>query len=493
MFRSEDIALMRRKGIEPAVVERQIGYFKAGFPFLPVAAAAVSGDGIVQLTPEAVECLEAAYDRAGGTLSVVKFVPASGAASRMFKEMYEFVQQGREASSVKEALAQLEKFAFHDALTEALPAGTDKRTIVENIVEGVLGYGKSPKALILFHRYPDGSRTALEEHLVEGAHYARSGDGVVRIHFTISPEHEKAVRTLVERVLPEYEKRYGVTYEIGYSQQKAKTDTVAVDAENKPFREPDGTVLFRPGGHGALLENLNDIDADLIFIKTVDNVCPDRMKGDTVKYKKALAGYLLELQGRCFDYIKLLDGEADEKTLDEIAAFARTHLSWKPTPDFLERLRSEPTEVIKAVRDRLDRPIRVCGMVRNEGEPGGGPFWVKNGDGSLSLQIAESSQIAPEQKHLMREATHFNPVDLVCGVRNAQGEKYDLPRFVDPQTGFISVKSKDGRELKAQELPGLWNGAMARWNTVFVEVPITTFNPVKTVNDLLRPQHQNRP
>ncbi len=487
MFRSEDIALMRQKGIEPAVVERQIGYFRSGFPFLPVAAAAVPGEGIVQLTPEAIERLEAAYDRAGGALSVVKFVPASGAASRMFKEMYEFVQEGKEADSVHGALAQLEKFAFRDTLAAALPAEADERTIVENIVEGALGYGRSPKALILFHRYPDGSRTALEEHLVEGVHYARSGDGVVRIHFTISPEHEKAVRELVERVLPGYEKKYGVTYEIGYSQQKPKTDTIAVDAENKPFREKDGTVLFRPGGHGALLENLNDIDADLIFIKTVDNVCPDRMKADTVAYKKALAGYLLELQGRCFDYIKVLDGKADEKTLDEIAAFAQTHLSWKPAPDFAGKSVEDKKTIL---HELLDRPIRVCGMVRNEGEPGGGPFWVRNADGSLSLQIAESSQIAPEQKHLMREATHFNPVDLVCGVRNARGEKYDLPRFVDPQTGFISVKSKDGRELKAQELPGLWNGAMARWNTVFVEVPITTFSPVKTVNDLLRPQHQ---
>ncbi len=437
MFDPKDMALFEERGVSMDVVERQLAYFREGFPYLPVVGAAVPGDGIVRLSDQEVDRLARVYDDAVGKLSVVKFVPASGAASRMFREMYEFVQTGEEPVSVREALAGLEKFAFHDALAEALSAGADKRTVVENIVEGALGYGRSPKALIPFHRYPDGPRTALEEHLVEGALYARSGDGVVKIHFTISPEHEKAVRALVEGVLPKYEKEHGVAYDISYSHQKPKTDTIAVDEDNVPFRS-EGKIVFRPGGHGALIENLNDIDADLIFIKTIDNVCPDRMKGETARYKKALAGYLLERQAEGAD----------------------------------------------------DRPIRVCGMVRNEGEPGGGPFRVQNDDGTLSLQIAESSQIAPEQKHLMREATHFNPVDLVCGVRNRRGEKYDLLQFVDPRTGFISTKSKDGRALKAQELPGLWNGAMAHWETIFVEVPIATFNPVKTVNDLLRPQHQ---
>jgi hypothetical protein len=486
----KDVSQIISQGRSPEQAEIQLGFFRTGFPFLPIDRAAVVGDGIERLSPEALVQLAAAWEQQVGGLSAVKFVPASGAASRMFKEMYEFVQQGKESASVREALSDLEKFAFHDALMEALPDGVDDRTVIENIVEGALGYGKLPKALILFHRYPypdGGPRTALEEHLVEGALYARSGDGVSGIHFTISPEHEKAVRALVDRVLPEYEKRYGVTYDISYSQQKAKTDTIAVDADNRPFREPDGTILFRPGGHGALLENLNELDAELIFIKTVDNVCPDRMKGDTVAYKKALAGLLLDRQEQCFAFLRKLDGDADEKMLDQIAFYAQTHLSWKPAPDFPGKSTEEQKEIL---RELLDRPIRVCGMVKNEGEPGGGPFWVKNADGSQSLQIAESSQIAPEQKHLMREATHFNPVDLVCGVYDHTGKKYDLTRFVDPQTGFISVKSKDGRELKAQELPGLWNGAMARWNTVFVEVPITTFSPVKTVNDLLRPQHQ---
>jgi hypothetical protein len=486
MITEKDKKQMAAKGISPAQVETQLAFFRTGFPFLPITGAAVAGDGILRLEPERVERLIKEYDVRRRGLSAVKFVPASGAASRMFKEMYEFVNDGRESNSVREALDQLEKFAFHDRLMEALPAGVDDRMIVQNIVEGALGYGRAPKALILFHRYADAPRTALEEHLAEGALYALSGDGTVQIHFTISPEHESGFRQLVDAVLPAYEKKYGVRYAIGYSQQKPRTDTIAVEADNKPFREPDGSILFRPGGHGALLANLNELDADLIFIKTIDNVCPDRMKSDTVAYKKALAGLLIELQKRSFDLLKKLEKDADEKTLREAIDFVRNELQWKPAPDFNEKSPAAREEII----DRLDRPIRICGMVKNEGEPGGGPFWVGNGDGSLSLQIAESSQIAPEQKGLMREATHFNPVDLVCGVRDYRGRKFDLTRFVDPQTGFISVKSKDGRELKAQELPGLWNGAMARWNTVFVEVPISTFNPVKTVNDLLRLQHQ---
>jgi hypothetical protein len=487
MITTKDREQLKTKGITPEQVETQLAFFRTGFPYLPIAGAAVAGDGIVHLESERIEQLISGYDTRRKGLSIVKFVPASGAASRMFKEMYEFVNDGTESASVRTALEQLEKFAFHDLLMESLPEGVDERMIIRNIVEGALGYGHSPKALILFHRYADAPRTALEEHLVEGAMYAPSGGGTVHIHFTISPEHEAGFRELVGRVLSAYEKRFGVRYQIGYSHQKPKTDTVAADTDNEPFREADGSILFRPGGHGALLDNLNDIEADLIFIKTVDNVSPDRMKRDTVTYKKALAGLLLEVQSRSFTLLKKLEGNASEKTVQEAVDFARQRLSWKPAPDFAEKTREEQKEIVRAI---LDRPIRVCGMVKNEGEPGGGPFWVRGGDGSLSLQIAESSQIAPEQKELMRSATHFNPVDLVCGVKDYRGRKFDLSRFVDPQTGFISTKSKDGRTLKAQELPGLWNGAMADWNTIFVEVPISTFSPVKTVNDLLRPQHQ---
>ena len=328
-----------------------------------------------------------------------------------------------------------------------------------------------------FHAYPDGARKAVEEHLVEGAAYA-STDGVARIHFTVSPEHRAGFESLLAEKVPLYEKRFGIRYEISFSVQKPSTDTIAVNPDNTPFRQEHGSLLFRPAGHGALIENLNEIDADIIFIKNIDNVTTDARRGDTIRYKKVLAGLLLELQEQAFAHLRAL--EAGTADLAEVAAFVEQRLCVKLPAAY-------DAALLRAV---LDRPIRVCGMVRNEGEPGGGPFWVANPDGTESLQIAESSQISPDDMPLMKSATHFNPVDLVCGVRTSQGGKFDLRRYTDPSTGFISSKSSGGRELRAQELPGLWNGAMARWNTVFVDVPITTFSPVKVVQDLLRPQHQ---
>jgi len=358
-----------------------------------------------------------------------------------------------------------------------LPAGADDRAIVNAIVGDGLNYGRKPKGLVTFHAYPEGARKAVEEHLVEGAAYAAAG-GVVRIHFTVSPEHVAGFEELLAAKVPLYEKRFGVRYEISFSVQKPSTDTLAVNPDNTPFRQDDGTLLFRPAGHGALIENLNEIDADLIFIKNIDNVTTDARRGDTVRYKKVLAGVLLDLQGRAFEYLKALEVGGAE--LEPIAEFIGKQLCVKLPAEY-------DSALLRAV---LDRPIRVCGMVRNEGEPGGGPFWVGNPDGTESLQIAESSQIAPDDLPLMQSATHFNPVDLVCGVRDSKGRKFDLRKYTDPATGFISSKSAGGRELRAQELPGLWNGAMARWNTVFVDVPVTTFSPVKVVQDLLRPQHQ---
>ena len=358
-----------------------------------------------------------------------------------------------------------------------LPAGADDRAIVNAIVGDGLNYGRKPKGLVTFHAYPEGARKAVEEHLVEGAAYAAAG-GVVRIHFTVSPEHVAGFEELLAAKVPLYEKRFGVRYEISFSVQKPSTDTLAVNPDNTPFRQDDGTLLFRPAGHGALIENLNEIDADLIFIKNIDNVTTDARRGDTVRYKKVLAGVLLDLQGRAFEYLKALEVGGAE--LEPIAEFIEKQLCVKLPAEY-------DSALLRAV---LDRPIRVCGMVRNEGEPGGGPFWVGNPDGTESLQIAESSQIAPDDLPLMQSATHFNPVDLVCGVRDSKGCKFDLRRYTDPATGFISSKSSGGRDLRAQELPGLWNGAMAKWNTVFVDVPVTTFSPVKVVQDLLRPQHQ---
>ena len=474
MFTQQDLQQIEKHGLTPEAVELQLENFRRGFPFLNVVRAASPGDGVLTLSDAEAAAAAERYERAAAGLSVVKFVPASGAATRMFKELFEFVNDGKRGKGIDTLLENIGKFAFWPELKALLPAGADDRTIVSAIVNEGLGYGRKPKGLVTFHAYPEGARKAVEEHLVEGAQYAAAG-GRVRIHFTVSPEHRADFEALMAEKVPLYERRFGVHYDIAFSEQKPSTDTVAVNPDNTLFRTDAGALLFRPAGHGALIENLNEIDADLVFVKNIDNVTTDARRGDTVTYKKVLAGLLLELQERSFEYIRALDTGGAE--LADIARFIRERLCVKLPDDY-------NSAVLRAV---LDRPIRLCGMVRNEGEPGGGPFWAVNDDGTESLQIAESSQIAPADRPLMQRATHFNPV---CGVRNVRGEKFDLRRYTDPQTGFISSKSYAGRELRAQELPGLWNGAMARWNTVFVDVPVTTFSPVKVVLDLLRPQHQ---
>ena len=477
MFTEKDLHQIEQHGLTREAVERQIENFRRGFPFLKVVRAASPGDGVVVVDDAAADAAQARYEQAAHGLSVVKFVPASGAATRMFKELFEFVNEGKRGKGIDTLLENIERFAFWPELKAVLPEGADDRTVVSCIVKQGLNYGQKPKGLVTFHAYPDGARKAVEEHLVEGAAYA-STDGVARIHFTVSPEHRAGFESLLAEKVPLYEKRFGIRYEISFSVQKPSTDTIAVNPDNTPFRQEDGSLLFRPAGHGALIENLNEIDADIIFIKNIDNVTTDARRGDTIRYKKVLAGLLLELQEQAFAHLRAL--EAGTADLAEVAAFVEQRLCVKLPAAY-------DTALLRAV---LDRPIRVCGMVRNEGEPGGGPFWVANPDGTESLQIAESSQISPDDMPLMKSATHFNPVDLVCGVRTSQGGKFDLRRYTDPSTGFISSKSSGGRELRAQELPGLWNGAMAHWNTVFVDVPITTFSPVKVVQDLLRPQHQ---
>ncbi|HBA13136.1 MAG TPA: DUF4301 domain-containing protein, partial [Bacteroidales bacterium] len=332
-------------------------------------------------------------------------------------------------------------------------------------------------------------RTPLEEHMAEGAMYALGADGVAHLHFTVSPEHRDLFRALAEKSSKGLSKRFGIVYDITFSEQKKSTDTVASDMDGKPFRNEDGSILFRPGGHGALIENLNELDADVVFVKNIDNVVPDNLKSDTVTYKKLLAGILVSVQNRIFDYLRLLD--SDKCTPDKlrvISDFVRNTLCCrKPGLDEMSA-----DELATWLHSRLNRPLRVCGMVRNVGEPGGGPFLAYNSDGTISLQILESSQINladPVKKEMFTKGTHFNPVDLVCGLKGYKGDRFNLPDYVDKNTGFVSQKSSGGRKLKALELPGLWNGAMSDWNTIFVEVPLTTFNPVKTVNDLLRPQH----
>ena len=468
---------MEEHGLTPAALETQLKNFREGFPFLPVTRAASCGDGIRVLDAAGIEQAAARYDRAKESLRVVKFVPASGAATRMFKDLFEFVREGRRTAVVGELLANRRRFAFWPELRTIVGDDADERRTVENIVAEGLRYGETPKGLVSFHRYGDEVRKAVEEHLVEGAQYAAAG-GEVKIHFTVSSEHLTRFEALLAEKIPVYESRFEVKYRISFSVQDPSTDTLAVNPDCTPFRRADGRLLFRPAGHGALIGNLGKIDADIVFVKNIDNVTTDARRSDTVLYKKALAGVLLALQERIFEYLMALEVPGAE--LEPIAAFIENELCVKLPKDYGTAL----------LRQVLDRPIRVCGMVRNEGEPGGGPFWVAGADGLETLQIAESNQIAPEKRELMRSATHFNPVDLVCSFRTSKGGRFDLREFVDPATGFISRKSDGGRELLAQELPGLWNGAMARWNTVFVEVPITTFSPVKVVTDLLRPEHQ---
>ncbi len=477
MFSREDLQQIESHGLTQAQVEQQIENFRKGFPYLKIVRAASAGDGVQVLSEEEVATAVERYEKLSQELRVVKFVPASGAATRMFKELFEYINEDKRTAGIDKLLDNIEKFAFWPELSEYVMPDSPDEEIVEEIVVGGLGYGSKPKGLVTFHAYEDGARKAVEEHLVEGAMYARCGDEVY-IHFTVSEEHKSGFWDVLAHTQPIYEERYGVKYNISFSVQKPSTDTIAVNPDNTPFRTDEGKLLFRPAGHGALIENLNDIEADIIFVKNIDNVTTDARRGDTIKYKKALAGVLLELQDQAFEYLKVLEVGGGE--IETIAEFVEKKLCVKLPENY-------NSQILKQV---LDRPIRVCGVVRNQGEPGGGPFWVDQGGGIESLQIAESSQIAPEDMHLMKSATHFNPVDLVCGVMDSRERKFDLTKYTDPATGFISSKSSGGRELRAQELPGLWNGAMANWNTVLVEVPITTFSPVKVVQDLLRPEHQ---
>lgn len=498
MFIEKDLQQIQGRGSDATVVEEQVNYFVNGFPFLHLSKAATVGDGIIRLTDAQIEEVIREFDKSAteGEVALLKFVPASGAATRMFKSLFSFLQEDKKDKSVDEFFTTLTEFAFYDDLKTSLAADghdittADEKTIVSYFLTNKgLGYGELPKGLLKFHNYESRSRTPLEEHLVEGANYANAG-GSVQIHFTVSPEHRDKFEKLVVEVLPTYQSEFGVKYMVSFSEQKSSTDTIAVNMDNSPFREKDGGLLFRPAGHGALLENLSQLDADIIFIKNIDNVVPDRIKETTVTYKKALAGIVLDFQKRIFGYLDKLSNNSDASLLAELDAFFQNELCVVP-PATYESWSDEQKKAYFV--GKLDRPLRACGMVKNQGEPGGGPFWAENADGSSSLQIVESAQVDvdnEQQNGIFKNSTHFNPVDLVCAIKNKNGELYDLKKFRDPLTGFITYKSKDGKELKAQELPGLWNGSMANWNTLFVEVPLITFNPVKTVNDLLREQHQ---
>lgn len=505
MLSQEDLKQISLRGITEEQVEHQLDEIKQGFPFLKIEAAASIGKGIMSPTENEINKYLSTWDTyLNGCHKIVKFVPASGAASRMFKNLYSFLDADYDKPTTefeKEFFENIKKFAFKKELCNACKTNDGKcvtclmdngeyKKIVENLLEEKgLNYGHLPKGLLLFHSYEEGPRTPMEEHLVEAAMYAQS-EGQANVHFTVSHEHLELFKKKVAEKIDMYAEKFGVKYNISFSEQKANTDTIAANPDNTPFRNEDGSLLFRPGGHGALIENLNDIDADVIFIKNIDNIVPDRLKGEIVKYKKLLAGILVDLQTRAFNYLKLLDtGNYTHAQLEEIIRFLQRDLCCRRN-DIKEL---EDAELVIYLHNKLNRPMRVCGMVKNVGEPGGGPFLCYNQDDTISLQILESSQIDKSNEkyvQMFKEGTHFNPVDLVCATKDYKGNTFHLPDYVDRSTGFISSKSKNGRELKALELPGLWNGAMSDWNTVFVEVPIETFNPVKTVNDLLREQHQ---
>ena len=503
MLTEKDLESLKHRGITPEQFEAQMKRFASGFPYLQLLGSAREGAGIHVLDKAEQDSAVARWNmflKEGGRAA--KFVPASGAASRMFKALFAFAdgdaQTAPEGSPVAALIAGLDHLPFRAELDASalrmfgadaatLAAQGRHRDIVKAIIspEG-MNYGALPKALLTFHRYADGStRTSLEEQLYEGVQTAAS-DGKVDIHFTVSADHRKLFEEKLAKAVPAVEAATGVKINVSLSEQKPSTDTPAANLDGTPFRNSAGEIVFRPGGHGALIRNLDDLDATVVFIKNIDNVVPEARRADTIHYKKVLGGVLMQAHDDIENYVTLLkSGEYDPADLAEIADFMQETLCIT-APELDE---ADPDFMLA----KLDRPLRVCGMVRNEGEPGGGPYLAYNSDGSASPQILESTQINtadPESAEMMASATHFNPVDLVCYIRDLEGKHYPLADYVDPDTGFISSKSYEGRELRALELPGLWNGAMSDWNTIFVEVPASTFNPVKTVNDLLRPAHQ---
>ncbi|MDE7181074.1 MAG: DUF4301 family protein [Muribaculaceae bacterium] len=504
----EDLEFLQEKGITEEKLTEQLEMLREGFPFLKIERAATPGHGISVMSPEmqmgAIRCWDEFLAKGG---RVMKMVPASGAASRMFKDLFAFLNGKSDKPDndfIKKFFDHIEEFAFYERLNfvclgefgksiDTLIKEKRYKDIVDMLIEKVgLRYGQLPKALLQFHKTMGGSRTALEEHLAEGAQYSVGKDETVHIHFTVSEEHIPLVKMKVEETAGRLGHEYGVNYDITYSVQKPSTDTVAANLDGTPYREK-GHLFFRPGGHGALIENLNELDADVIFIKNIDNVVPDTHRGATIQYKKVLGGTLVAVKQRIDEYCRLLsENKADDEKVAEIIDFLHNVLCI--THDSTDDM--TPEQKREYAYKKLNRPVRVCGMVRNEGEPGGGPFLAYNPDGTVSPQILESSQIDMKDgksEKMMKESTHFNPVDLAVSVRNWKGEKFNLPEYVDKATGFISQKSREGVEIKALELPGLWNGAMSDWNTLFIEVPAQTFNPVKTVNDLLRQAHQPLP
>lgn len=489
MFDEIDRADLSLRGITPEQIDEQLLIFRNGQSFPTIIAPATPKKGIFIPDVKEQDYLQEKYEKT--FVSTIKFVPASGAATRMFKELHELsVSNAPDKYEIGVApifFGNLPKFAFWNDIEESDSSTLSKGEMLSFILNPQgLGYSGLPKGLVKFHKYGRYSRSAFEEHLIEGGFYLKSNDKKLKFHFTISQDYLHDFYKVFLNTKPLLEKRFGYEFDVSFSFQDKSTDTIAVDENLNPFRLQSGSLLFRPGGHGALLSNLAKLDEELIFIKNIDNVVKESLLGPNIRWKKILAGKLLELRERVFSYISALDGEVNKELIQETKDFLAN--------EFCVEIPTISDEILADfLRAKLDRPIRVCGMVRNSGEPGGGPFIVKDYDGSTSLQILESAQInpeVPEYGNLFRSGTHFNPVDIVCSIRRFDGSKFDLSRFTDPETAFISEKSHEGRRLFALELPGLWNGSMSNWNTFFVEVPSYTFTPVKTVFDLLRVEHQ---
>lgn len=504
MFSQKDLQQIKSKGIKIDEINRQIKHFKAGFPPADITMPATPGKGIMCLTDGDEHHYLEVFRQNGPDFQIMRFIPASGAATRMFKSLYAALENLETKSpaeqkswidgepEIRQFFEKLSEYPFYEDLSP--DEETSPSEILKQILnEPGLNYGDKPKGLLKFHKYSQAERrTAFEEHVREAAHYCANRDDKLCLHLTVSPDHLEEFEAEAARIVPRIEKETGLLIDVSFSFQKPETDTIAVNPDNEPFRNPDGSLLFRPGGHGALIQNLDALDSDIIFISNIDNVAPDRLKGVRIKYKQILGGILLEIRSKVFYYLQQLTGEdrVEKTRLDSMVSFLQERLGLA-FPDQLESW--DAGDLRDWLIGTMDRPIRVCGMVKNEGEPGGGPFYVRAESGEISLQIVEASQVDlddPEKAAILKQSTHFNPVDLVCSTRDFRGEKYNLTRYVDPNTGFISQKSEGGKALKALERPGLWNGGMAHWLTMFAEVPVETFSPVKTVFDLMREEHQ---
>jgi len=512
-FSSSDFVEIYNHGISVENVLNQLEIFKNGISKSNLISPATINNGILSLREEDFQAKAKFFDEQKTKLKLKKFVPASGAASRMFKFLSTFLNDfnfqketinayinRKKDTDLSIFIVAMNKFPFFEAVDKKLrEIYPDFETLERDyknyyfikllLSPEYFDFANKPKAVLPFHLYPTHIANPIEEHLNECVHYATANQ-ISNLHFTVSEIHQSQFEKAVDLVRNKIEQESVTKINIGYSYQNKSTDSITVDAHNKMVRNKNGELVFRPGGHGALIENLNDLDSDIIFIKNIDNVIQNHIDQITL-YKKSLAGILIEIQQKIFRYLKAIEKqEIAENDLSEIVHFLKQNLNIELTNDFNKF--TFDNKIIK-IKELLDRPIRVCGMVRNEGEPGGGPFWVMNEKGIASLQIVETSQVDlsnKKQLQILAEATHFNPVDLVCGIKNYKNEKFDLTKFVDHKTGFIVEKSVEGKTVKSYELPGLWNGAMANWLTIFVAVPLITFNPVKTVNDLLKPAHQ---